>query len=364
MRSYDIALVPGDGIGHDVIAEGVRLLRRLQDLDGGLQFRFTDYPYGCEYYLEHGAMMEPDALEKLRQHHAIYFGACGFPGVPDHVSLWGMILPIRKAFNLWVNLRPCKLLPGIPGPLRDRGPEDIDFVIVRENTEGEYSGVGGRVHIGGPDEVAIQSNVFTRTSVERIIRYAFDYAASHGRSSVQSATKSNACQYSMVFWDEVFDAVAAEYPSLAHQQYHIDALAARCVTHPQTLDVVVGSNLFSDILSDLGGALMGSLGLPPSANLNPDGGYPGMFEPVHGSAPDIAGKGIANPMAAIWSASMLLDDLGETLAAGAVMRALELVCAEGKVRTPDLGGTAMTNQMGDALLEALDRVTAGQASVV
>ena len=355
MRRYDIALLPGDGIGHDVVTEGVRVLDRLADLDGGLELRYRSYPYGCRYYLEHGRMMEVDALDRLRQHDAIYLGACGYPGVPDHVSLWGMLLPIRKSFDLWVNLRPVRLLPGITGPLRDRNQADIDFVIVRENTEGEYAGVGGRVHVGEPDEAAIQTGVFTRRSTERIMRYAFDYAARTGRSAVQSATKSNACQFSMVFWDEIFAAVAAEYPDLATQQYHVDALAARFVTHPHTLDVVVGSNLFADILSDLGGALMGSLGLPPSANFNPDGGVPGVFEPVHGSAPDIAGKGIANPLAAIWSAAMLLDDIGEPDGARLVMEAIEAVTGAGEVRTPDLGGTATTSEMGDAVLAALDR---------
>ena len=355
MRRYDIALLPGDGIGHDVVAEGVRVLDRLAALDGGLEFRYTSYPYGCRYYLEHDRMMDVDALDRLRQHDAIYLGACGYPGVPDHVSLWGMLLPIRKSFDLWVNLRPVRLLPGITGPLRDRTQADIDFVIVRENTEGEYAGVGGRVHVGEPDEAAMQTGVFTRRSTERIMRYAFDYAARTGRAAVQSATKSNACQYSMVFWDEVFAAVATEYPEIATQQYHVDALAARFVTHPYTLDVVVGSNLFADILSDLGGALMGSLGLPPSANINPDGGVPGVFEPVHGSAPDIAGKGIANPLAAIWSAAMLLDDIGEPIGARLVMEAIEAVTGAGEVRTPDLGGTATTSEMGDAVLAALDQ---------
>lgn len=355
MPTFDIALVPGDGIGHDVIAEGVRVLERLAALHGGMSFNFTSYPYSCAYYLEHGRMMDEDALDRLRQHDAIFLGACGYPGVPDHVSLWGMLLPIRKSFDLWVNLRPVRLLPGINGPLRDRGSDDIDFVIVRENTEGEYAGVGGRLHQGEPDEVALQTAVFSRRSTERIMRYAFEYAGSHGRSSVQSATKSNACQYSMVFWDEVFAEVAGEYPHIDSSQFHVDALAARFVTHPHTLDVVVGSNLFADILSDLGGALMGSLGLPPSANINPDGGVPGVFEPVHGSAPDIAGKGIANPLATIWSASMMLDDIGQGEAAAAIMSAIESVTAAGQVRTPDLDGDATTTEMTDAVIAALDQ---------
>ena len=354
VRKYDIALIPGDGIGRDVVEQGVRVLDRLAEIDGGLQFQYTEYPYSCQYYLEHGRMMDEDALERLGQHHAIFLGACGFPGVPDHVSLWGMLLPIRKTFDVWVNLRPVRLLPGVAGPLADRGPDDIDFVIVRENTEGEYAGVGGRVHPGAPHETAMQTAVFTRTATERIIRYAFDLARKHGRTSVQSATKSNACQYSMVFWDEVFADVSAGYPEIEASQYHVDALSARFVTHPHTLDVVVGSNLFGDILSDLGGALMGSLGLPPSANINPDGGAPGLFEPVHGSAPDIAGKGVANPIAAIWSASMMLEDIGEPDGAAAIMEAIERVVAAGTARTPDLGGASTTSDVGDAVIAALD----------
>lgn len=354
MPRYEIAVVPGDGIGHDVTEQGVRVLDRLAELHGSLEFAYTQYPYSCQYYLQHGRMMDDDALDKLSQHHAIFFGACGFPGVPDHVSLWGMLLPIRKTFDVWVNLRPVRLLPGVQGPLAGRGPDDINFVIVRENTEGEYAGVGGRVHPGTDYETAMQTAVFTRKGTERIIRYAFDYAVQHGRSAVQSATKSNACQYSMVFWDEVFDEIAGEYPDIATAQYHVDAFSARFVTHPHTLDVVVASNLFGDILSDLGGALMGSLGLPPSASINPDGGVPGIFEPVHGSAPDIAGQGIANPIAAIWSASMMLDDIGEPDAAAAIMSAIETVTSTGAARTPDLGGRATTSDVGDAIISNLE----------
>jgi tartrate dehydrogenase/decarboxylase/D-malate dehydrogenase len=265
-----------------------------------------------------------------------------------------MLLPIRKTFDVWVNLRPVRLLPGINGPLAGRGPQDIDFVIIRENTEGEYAGVGGRVHQGTAAETALQTAVFTHRATDRIIRYAFDYAERTGRGSVQSATKSNACQYSMVFWDEVFAKVAADYPHIEASQYHVDALSARFVTHPHTLDVVVGSNLFGDILSDIGGALMGSLGLPPSASINPAGGVPGIFEPVHGSAPDIAGKGIANPTAAIWSAALMLDDLGEPGAAAVIVSAIEQVTAAKLARTPDLGGSATTSDVGDAVIAALE----------
>ena len=356
MRQYSIGVIPGDGIGHDVTHEGIRVLDHLANLDGGLDFELTTYPYSCQYYLENGRMMDDDALDRLRQHDAIFLGACGFPGVPDHVSLWGMLLPMRKEFDLWVNLRPVRLLPGIEGPLAGRGPTDIDFVIVRENTEGEYAGVGGRVHPETSHESAMQTAVFTRPATERIIRYAFEYARQNDRSEVQSATKSNACQYSMVFWDEIFQEIAADYPAIQTSSYHVDAFSARFVTHPQTLDVVVASNLFGDILSDLGGALMGSLGLPPSANIRPDGGAPGIFEPVHGSAPDIAGEGIANPIAAIWSIAMLLDDIGEPAGAAAVLAAIERVTTEGRVRTPDLGGDSTTSEVGDAVLSALESI--------
>ena len=277
----------------------------------------------------------------------------GYPTVPDHVSLWGLLLPIRKAFRQYVNLRPIKLLQGIDGPLRDKGPEQVDFICVRENTEGEYSGVGGRVHVGDAHEVAVQTIVFTRVAVERIIRYAFDYAQSHGRSGVTSITKSNAMQYNMVFWDEVFSDVARDYPDITTSKYHVDAAAARFVTHPESFNVVVASNLFADILTDLGGALQGSLGLPPSANIDPTRRYPAMFEPVHGSAPDIHGQNIANPLASIWAGAMMLDYLGEREAGRLVMNAMEAVTASGAVSTPDLGGTATTQAVTDAVVKAL-----------
>jgi tartrate dehydrogenase/decarboxylase/D-malate dehydrogenase len=356
MRHHRIAVLPGDGIGHDVIAEGLRTLALLAELRGDFQLVIETFGWGCQYYLEHSRMMPDDALHTLADFDAIYLGAVGFPGVPDHVSLWGMLLPIRQGFDLYVNLRPIRLLPGISGPLRDAGPRDVNFVCVRENTEGEYAGVGGRVHRGTPDEVATQTAVYTRRGVERIIRFAFALAQREGRRKVTSATKSNAQQYGPVLWDEVFASVATEYPEITTEKWHIDALAARFVTHPRTLDVVVASNLFGDILTDLGGALQGSLGLPPSANFDPDPTTrrgPGLFEPVHGSAPDIAGKGIANPLAAIWSGQLMLDYLGEREAAAALMAVIEAVTAAGQVRTPDLGGTATTIEMGDAVRQAL-----------
>ncbi|HEX7974618.1 MAG TPA: tartrate dehydrogenase, partial [Anaerolineales bacterium] len=310
--TYQIALLPGDGIGQEVIPAGRQVLELAAEVLGGFRLHFREFDWGTSYHLRHQRMMPPDALKTLADFEAIYLGAVGLPGaVPDHVTLWGMLLPIRKGFEQYINLRPVRLLPGVQGPLRSKGPEDIDFVCVRENTEGEYSGAGGRVHINTPNEVAVQTSVFTRLAVERVMRYSFELARSRPRHKLTSATKSNACQYSMVFWDEVFEELAAEYPDVQTEKWHVDALAARFVTHPQTLDVVVASNLFADILTDLGGALQGSLGIPPSANLNPERRYPSMFEPVHGSAPDIAGKGIANPAATIWAGAMLLEHLGQ-----------------------------------------------------
>jgi tartrate dehydrogenase/decarboxylase / D-malate dehydrogenase len=356
MRSYRIAVLPGDGIGPSVIAEGVQTLRLLAELRGDFRLEMEEFPWGCAYYVRHGAMMPSNALSTLAQFDAIYLGAVGYPTVPDHVSLWGMLLPIRQGFDLYVNLRPIRLLPGVTGPLRNARPQDINFVCVRENTEGEYADAGGRVHRGTLEEVAMQTAVFTRRGVERIIRYAFELARREGRRKVTSATKSNAQQYGPVLWDEVYASVAAEYPEIATEKWHIDALAARFVTHPQTLDVVVASNLFGDILTDLGGALQGSLGLPPSANLHPDPATrrgPGLFEPVHGSAPDIAEKASANPIATIWSGQLMLEYLGEGEAAAALMSAIESTTAAGQVRTADLGGSATTSQMGDAIRAAL-----------
>ena len=352
MRHYRVALIPGDGIGKDVIAEGVKVLKAAEAASGGFRIEYEEFPWSCAYYLEHGRMMPEDGLKTLEDFDAIYLGAVGFPSlVPDHVSLWGLLLPIRKTFDLYVNLRPCRLLPGTQGPLRDKGPDDINFVCVRENTEGEYAGVGGRVHVGTDREVAIQGIVFTRPAVERIIRYAFQLAQREGRKKVTSVTKSNAMQYNMVFWDEVFQQVAREFPGIQADQVHVDAMAARFVRNPELLDVVVASNLFADILTDLAGALQGSLGVPPSGNLNPDRKVPAFFEPVHGSAPDIAGKGMANPIATVWAGSMLLDFLGESESASLVMRAIEAQTGECKLLTPDLGGTAKTWEVGDALAE-------------
>jgi len=349
MKAYQIAVIPGDGIGVDTIQEAVATLEVLCDVHGGLGLSFDWFPWGCSYYLEHGEMMPGDGLAILSGYDAILFGAVGFPSVPDHVSLWGLLLPLRQHFDQYVNLRPVKLLEGIPGPLRDKGSNEIDFICIRENTEGEYAGVGGRVHRGMESEVAIQTSVFTRSGVERVLRYGFELAARRPRRELVSATKSNALQYAMVFWDDVFRGLQAEYPQVTCRQYHVDALAARMITAPESLDVVVASNLFGDILTDLGGALQGSLGIPPSGNINPERRYPSLFEPVHGSAPDIAGKGIANPIAAIWAASMMLDHLGHVDAADLLFAAINGVTRAGKVLTPDLGGSATTREVGDAI---------------
>ena len=355
MRTYSIAVIPGDGVGVEVIPEGLKVLRRAGELTGSFEIVTTDYPWSCQWYLEHGKMMPEDGIDRLRDSDAIYLGAVGFPGVPDHVSLWGLLLPIRKEFDQYVNLRPIQLFEGIDGPLRDRGPNDINILCVRENTEGEYVGMGGRFRQGDPEESAIQVSLFTRKGVERVARYAFDRARER-RKMLASATKSNALNYTAVMWDEIVAEIGAkEYPDVALTSYHVDALSARFVTAPDLLDVVVASNLFGDIITDLGGALQGSMGLPAGANLNPERKYPSMFEPIHGSAPGRAGQGTANPMATIWAGAMMLEHLGETEAAGLVMDALRYVAKHGP-KTKDLGGSPKTTEMGDAIRGAVEAV--------
>jgi tartrate dehydrogenase/decarboxylase/D-malate dehydrogenase len=349
--AYRIALIPGDGIGVEVIAEGVRVMEALAR-DFGFNLELESFPYSCRHYLEEGAMMPPDGLESLRRFDTIFLGAVGWPGVPDHVSLWGLLIPIRRGFDQYVSLRPVRLLPGIRSPLAGRGPEDIDFVVVRENTEGEYSTIGGRLFEGTEREAVVQESVFTRHGVDRVLRYAFDLARSR-RGKLASATKSNGIIHTMPYWDERVAAMAKSYPDVAVSQFHIDILSAHFVQHPDWFDVVVGSNLFGDILSDLGPACAGGIGIAPSANLNPEKRFPSMFEPVHGSAPDIAGKGIANPIASLWTAQMMLDFLGEPKAAAALMGAIEHVCAEGKALTPDLGGSVTTSEVTEAVLAQL-----------
>src|SRR5574341_135148 len=355
MRHYRLALIPGDGVGKEVIPEGQRALDAAA-ARYGFSLEYTSLPWGCDYYLETGSMMPSDGLDTLAPFDAIYLGAIGWPTVPDHISLWGLLLPIRQRFQQYINLRPVRLLPGLTGPLRDKGPEHIDMICIRENTEGEYSGVGGRVHVGTPHEVAIQTDVFTRTGVERVLRYSFELALKR-RRKLTMATKSNAGRYAFVFWDDVLEVLKADYPDVEAEKQHIDALAARFVTRPETLDVVVGSNLFGDILTDLGGAIQGSLGTAASANLSPEKLGPSMFEPVHGSAPDIAGKGIANPLGAIWAASLMLEHLGEDAAARAVMAAMEQVVRSGAPLTRDLGGEAGTVEVGQAVADLVSRIT-------
>ncbi len=348
MKSYRIALVPGDGIGKEVVPAAVKVLEAAAK---DFTLLFEQFDWGCEAYLRTGRMMPDDGLERLRPFDAIFLGAIGHPSVPDHISLRELLLRIRFGFDLYVNLRPVEVLPGVEPPLRGKKPEDIRMLFVRENTEGEYCGLGGRFKRSTGDEVAIQQSVFTRKGTERVMRFAFEQARRRPRKRLASATKSNAMQYSMVLWDEVFREVAREYPDVAVASYHVDALAARMITHPESLDVVVASNLFADILTDLGGALQGSLGLAASANLNPTERLgPPMFEPVHGSAPDIAGRGIANPIAAIWTAALLMEHLGEPPAAERILNALKEVTGEGRVRTPDLGGTNTTKEFASAVV--------------
>lgn len=354
-RSWQIAVIPGDGIGQEVTPEGLRVLERLAALSRGrIDFRFEHFPWGCQYYLKTGRMMDADGLERLRGFDAIYFGAVGWPGVPDHVSLWGLRLAICQGFDQYANIRPVKLLPGVASPLRAATPQTMDWVVVRENTEGEYAGVGGRALTArGPGRaIAVQSGIFSEQGCERIIRYAFALARTRKRRKVTSVTKSNAQQYAMVLWDEVFARVASEYPDVETEQWLVDAMAARFVLRPETLEVVVASNLFADILSDLGSALAGSLGIAASANLNPDRRFPSMFEPVHGSAPDIAGQGSANPIGAIWSAALLLEHLGLPEQAARVEAAIAASTSAGRV-TPDLGGGCSTRAAADAVIDAL-----------
>jgi tartrate dehydrogenase/decarboxylase / D-malate dehydrogenase len=351
-REYSIAVIPGDGIGKEVVPAGQVVLeaaaRRF-----GFSLEWTTFDWSCERYTRVGRMMPDDALDQLRRFDAIFLGAIGFPGVPDHVSLWGLLLPIRRGFQQYVNLRPVKLLRGVESPLRGREAGGIDFVVVRENTEGEYSDVGGRQNEGEATELVTQTAIFTRRGCDRIMRYAFELARGR-RKRVTSATKSNGILHSMPYWDERFEAIRAEYPDVTTDKYHIDILSAHFVRHPDWFDVVVGSNLFGDILSDLGPAVVGSIGIAPSANLNPEREFPSMFEPVHGSAPDIAGRGIANPIGQIWSGAMMLDHLGEVDAARAVERAIESVLADiSAPRTADLGGHATTAEVSRAISEQL-----------
>jgi tartrate dehydrogenase/decarboxylase / D-malate dehydrogenase len=351
MKTYRIAVIPGDGIGKEVVPEGIRVLDAVA-AKAGIAFVWDHFDWSCERFAQSGTMMPYDGIAQIRHHDAIFLGAVGFPPVPDHVSLWGLLIPIRRHFHQYVNLRPVRLVPGVPSPLANRKPGDIDFWIVRENSEGEYSSVGGRMNEGTDDEIVIQETIFTRRGVDRILRYAFDLAKSRPKKHLTSATKSNGIAITMPYWDERFKAVGAAYPDVRTDQYHIDILTAHFVQHPDWFDVVVGSNLFGDILSDLGPGIAGTIGIAPSANLNPEREFPSMFEPVHGSAPDIAGKGIANPIGQIWSGAMMLDHLGYADAGAAIIRAIENIIATGP-RTRDMGGTATTQDVGKAIAAAL-----------
>jgi tartrate dehydrogenase/decarboxylase/D-malate dehydrogenase len=344
-----VAVIAGDGIGQEVIPAGIAVVKKAAAMCGAA-VEFVEFPWGCDFYRRHGKMMDDDGFDRLKDFDAIYFGAVGDPSVPDHISVWQLIIPIRQRFDQYVNLRPMRLLAGATTPLAGRGPADIDMVCVRENSEGEYAGIGGRLHAGTPHDIAQQVSVFTRRGIERIARYAFEIASKRPRKLLASATKSNALQYSMVLWDEVLDDVAKDYPAVSWRKYHVDALAARMVTSPDSLDVIVASNLFGDILTDLGAAVSGSLGIAPSGNINPERRFPSMFEPIHGSAPDIMGKGIANPIGAIWAGALMLDHLGARAGHDLIVGAIERVMAGNGPRTPDLGGRAGTRDVTDAVL--------------
>ncbi len=351
MKTYRIATIPGDGIGNEVVPEGIRVLEAA-GRKFGIGFEWDQKPWSCAYYEKHGRMMPEDGLAQIRGHDAIFLGAVGYPGVPDHVSLWGLLVPIRREFQQYVNLRPVRLMPGVRSPLAGRNPGDIDFWVVRENNEGEYSSMGGRMYGGTQEEFVTQLSVFSRKGTDRIMRYAFELARTRRKKHVTSATKSNGIAITMPYWDERFKAIAAEYPDVQTSQFHIDILTAHFVQHPDWFDVVVGSNLFGDILSDLGPACTGTIGIAPGANINPEREFPSCFEPVHGSAPDIAGKGIANPIGQIWSGAMMLAHLGETEAGEAIVKAIERVLLEGP-RTRDMGGTAGTAEVGRAIADAV-----------
>ncbi|MEO7016939.1 MAG: tartrate dehydrogenase [Leifsonia sp.] len=357
MRTDRIAVVPGDGIGNEVVPEAISCLKRVAQLHS-LDLEFTYLDWGSEHYVRHGAMMPHDGLDRLSTHDAIFLGAVGSPEVPDAESLWGLLIPIRREFQQYINLRPVKTLDGVPTPLAAKNP--VDLLIVRENNEGEYSEAGGRIYRGLPQEAAIQESVFTRAGIARAAHYAAKLAASR-RGQLTSATKSNGIVHTMPFWDEIVGETASLYPDVALTSEHVDALAASLVLKPWTFDVIVASNLFGDILSDLAAAITGSIGLAPSANLNPEGEYPSLFEPVHGSAPDIAGKGIANPVGQIWSGAMMLEHLGHDHAARHLQAAFEAVLRDG-VRTRDIGGTASTSQFADAVLSMIDTLADQQSA--
>ena len=352
MPTFNIAVIPGDGIGKEVIPEGLLALETV-GRKHGITFNWTEFDWSCETYHQHGYMMPEDGIEQLKDFDAIFLGAVGFPGVPDHVSLWGLLIPIRRAFDQYVNLRPVRLFDGVPCPLANKKPGDIDFYVVRENVEGEYSAIGGIQYEGTEHEMVSQQSIFTRHGTDRILRYAFELAQSRTAKHLTSATKSNGIIHSMPYWDQRVAEMAKNYVEVKVDQYHIDILTAHFVRMPEHFDVVVGSNLFGDILSDLGPACAGTIAIAPSANINPERRFPSMFEPVHGSAPDIAGQGIANPIGTVWAAAMMLQHLGQAQAHDRLMLAIETVLSEGQHQTRDMGGSANTRELGQAIADAI-----------
>ena len=353
MKSYKIAAIPGDGIGTEVVSAGVEVLHAIAERDENFEFKVDDFDWGGDYYKKHGHMMPEDGREQIRNHDAILFGSAGHPDIPDHITLWGLRLNICQPFDQYANVRPTRVLPGITSPLRHVNDGELDWVIVRENSEGEYAGVGGRVHQGSPLEAATDVAMFTRPGVERIMRFAFRLAQSRPRKLLTVVTKSNAQRHAMVMWDEIAAEIAAEFPDVTWDKMLVDAMTMRMVAKPQSIDTVVATNLHADIISDLAAALSGSLGIAPTANLNPERTFPSMFEPIHGSAFDIMGQGIANPVGTFWSSVMLLEHLGETGAAERLMKAIEQVTADQRFHTPDLGGQATTRDVTDAVLNAV-----------
>lgn len=354
MKTFKVAVIAGDGIGPEVLAEGIKVLDKVAELDGSFKVEYTHFPWGCEYYLKHGKMMDDNGMDKLKEYDSIYLGAVGFPGVPDHISLWDLLLRIRKGFDQYINIRPVKLLKGAPCPLKDVAREDIDMLFIRENSEGEYAGAGDWLFKGKENEVVLQTGVFSRKGVERVIRYAYEVAKKEGKT-LSSISKANALNYSMVFWDEVFAEVGKEYPEVKTYSYLVDAAAMFMIKDPKRFEVVVTSNLFGDILTDLGAAIAGGMGLAAGANVNPERLYPSMFEPIHGSAPDIAGKQISNPLASVWSISQMLDYFGYEDWGKKILDVMEDIMVEGVSVTPDMGGKAKTSEVGNAVVKALDK---------
>jgi len=349
---HKVAVIAGDGIGPEVLAEGVKVLGAVSEVDGGFEFDFTHFPWGCEYYLKHGKMMADDGMEQLKKFDAIFLGAVGYPGVPDHISLWDLLLVIRKKFDQYINIRPVKLLRGAPTPLKDVSCDDIDMVFIRENSEGEYAGSGSWLFPGQDNEVVIQNGVFSRKGCERVIRYAFELAKKE-KKSLTSISKGNALNYSMVFWDQIFAEVSKDYPEVVTHSYLVDAASMFMVKDPKRFEIVVTSNLFGDILTDLGAAISGGMGLAAGANLNPERKFPSMFEPIHGSAPDIAGKQIANPLATVWSCSQMLEYFGYERWAARLIDIIEEILMEGKVLTPDMKGNSTTAEVGDEVVRKI-----------